>query len=145
MNKPTCHKCGSQSSIVLRRVINAGGATMVAWRCERCDTWTPSPAKWIRHDEAAQIIGGFSVDVIPIQEDYRIPCAICGRPGAQYHHFLPQVLSMHPEVLPDWSHWSGYGANLCQYHHDLWHDLVTPWMPGRGNSRLAARATIARN
>ena len=26
-------------------------------------------------------------------------------------------------------------APLCKYHHDLWHDLVTPWMPRRGNSR----------
>lgn len=139
MSKPACHECGSPANVKLRRVINAGGAILVAWRCEDCATWTPSPAKWLRHDEVKRIIGDrFTLDNIPIQEDYRIPCAVCGAMGAQYHHFLPQTLSEHPEVHPDWPAWDRHGANLCQYHHDLWHDLVTPWMPGRGNSRKAA-------
>jgi hypothetical protein len=136
MSKPACHNCGTSDNVLLRRIINAGGASMVAWRCTGCQTWTPSPAQWIKHETVKAIIGGrHTIDNIPIYEDYRIPCAICGAMGAQYHHWFPQVFKDHAEVSPEWGAWAGHGIELCQYHHDLWHDLVTPWMPGRGNSR----------
>lgn len=136
MNRPQCHKCSRTKYVKLRRVLNAGGATMIAWRCLDCNCWADNPVVWIKHDAAQDIIGSFySLEDIPVQEDFRIACDICGKPGAQLHHFFPQTFARHAEVFNDWPQWCKFSANLCQYHHDLWHDLVTPWMPGRGNSR----------
>lgn len=136
MTKPPCYNCGKTDNVLLRRVINTGGAVMVAWRCTACQTWALYPVQWIKHEAVKQIIGGkHSIDDIPIYEDYRTPCDVCGKMGAQLHHFFPQTFARHAEVFNDWPQWCKFSANLCQYHHDLWHDLVTPWMPGRGNSR----------
>jgi len=136
MTKPPCYKCAQPGNVFLRRVLNAGGATMIAWRCLECNCWAANPVAWIKHDTVKQIIGPTrSIDEIPVFEDYRIMCDICGKPGAQLHHFFPQTFARHAEVFSDWPQWCRFHANLCQYHHDLWHDLVTPWMPGRGNSR----------
>jgi len=135
MTRPVCHKCEQSSGVLLRRIFNSGGAIMIAWRCVECDCWTPSPVEWIKHETVKQIIKGHSIDEIPVIDDCRISCDICGKPGAQLHHFLPQMFARHEEIFPNWPQWCRFHANLCQYHHDLWHDLVTPWMPGRGNSR----------
>ena len=136
MTRPACHRCNKPEGVKLRRLINVGGATMIAWRCMDCDCWAESPMHWIKHETVREIIGQrFALDDIPVFEDYRSACDICGKPGAQLHHFLPQALAQHEEVFSDWRQWCKFQSYLCQYHHDLWHDLVTPWMPGRGNSR----------
>lgn len=135
MTKPVCPVCGKADQVLLRRTISAGGANMIAWRCTACQT-APNPGEWLKHDTVRKIIGSrYTLDDIPIWEDYRASCAICGQLGAQVHHFFPQMFSSHEEVKPAWGQWSTYTADLCQYHHDLWHDLVTPWMHGRGTSR----------
>lgn len=134
--RPPCHQCGNTDDVLLRRVLNAGGAAMIAWRCTGCDCWALSPVSWLKHETVRKIIGcNHNIDHIPIIEDYRLQCDVCGKYGAQLHHFMPQSLANHGEVAPSWYRWCTFSANLCQYHHDLWHDLVTPWMSGRGNSR----------
>lgn len=139
MQRPTCCKCGSSGHVLLRSVLNAGGARMIAWRCTACNCWAQQPVAWLKHDLVKASIGRHSIDEIPAVEDYRIVCDICGKPGAQLHHFFPQAFARHDEVSSDWPSWCRYCANLCDYHHNLWHDLVTPWMPGRGNSRQGKR------
>jgi len=91
----------------------------------------------LAHDTVTSILAQYraSIDALPIVADYRERCTVCGQPGAEYNHWMPQMLATLPEVRKEWKAWNGLGANLCKYHHDLWHDLVTPWMPGRGNSR----------
>ena len=110
---------------------------MYAWRCLKCDSWAANPTKWIKHDEMQKLAvkAGKPLDDVPVIEDYRQACIICGHSGAQYNHWMPQTLKEHPAVAPQWAQWDNLGAPLCQFHHDLWHDLVTPWMPGRGHSR----------
>ena len=138
MNKPACRQCGKTQRVRVRRIINAGGGAMFAWRCLECNTWAENPLRYLSHTAMTEIAAaiGKTLDDIPIQDDYRQSCVICGgRDGAENHHWMPQALNDHPEVAPQWAAWEQFGALLCKYHHDLWHDLVTPWMPGRGNSR----------
>jgi len=141
MQAPTCYRCGQLQAVKLRRIVNAAGASMVAWRCTDCDQWAENPPKWISHGLVQKAMARFgkTIDDLPAVADYSATCDICGRRGATCHHFLPQCLADHDEINGEWSAWSNFSANLCQYHHDLWHDLVTPWMPGRGNSRKGNR------
>ena len=37
MSKPPCHQCGKTDDVLLRRIVNVAGASMVAWRCIVCD------------------------------------------------------------------------------------------------------------
>jgi len=80
---------------------------------------------------------GKTVDDLPVVMDYRLavaPCVICGRPGTEVNHWMPQMLADDPEVKPEWDKWAQLNAPLCVTHHRLWHKKVTPWMHGFGRN-----------
>lgn len=140
MKPPKCVLCGPQSEVKLRRIVNAASVSMFAWYCLHCKSWVETPVRYFKHDVILPALAkqGAQADDIPIVADYRLQCQICGHVGAEYHHWLPQMFKEHPDITQQWPTWEQQGINLCKYHHDLWHDLVTPWMPGRGNSRKTA-------
>lgn len=136
--KPLCRHCHSDAEVKLRRQLMQNGTALVSWYCLACERWAEYGGNWIAHDKVAEILRpyGKTIAELPVVKDERIPCAICGRLGAEWHHWTPQsLLVVHPEFAPYAARWYEHGILLCKYDHDLWHDLVTPWMPGRGNSR----------
>jgi hypothetical protein len=64
---------------------------------------------------------------IPLVADYSAEntCVICGQPG-ETHHWAPQAMS--EQFGDDWFHWPV--CPLCQGHHRLWHQIVTPELTG---------------
>ena len=136
--RPPCPACAAP--MLLRKQIASNGAVQIGWYCMTCETWG-MPGQWVPHKEIAGQLafGGWTIENIPIVNDYRdVPCAICGKIGTEVHHWMPQKFKDHPDVEAEWQAWQAQTAPLCKYHHDLWHDLVTPWMPRRGNSRRKA-------
>ena len=135
MIRPACQSCNMP--MLLRKQIAGNGVKQVGWYCDACDTWE-RPVHWLPHSDVAQYLEAYqaTIDNIPTIRDYRdVPCAVCGKIGAEMHHWMPQKLNTHPDIKEEWSAWQSLQVPLCKYHHDLWHDLVTPWMSGRGNSR----------
>jgi len=55
------------------------------------------------------------------------PCARCGHPDTQLHHYFPQALARKVGENPD--DWPA--EYLCSRHHDLWQSTVTPGLTGR--------------
>lgn len=139
MTKPTCCRCGATgANIRLRRLICTNAISMISWYCKDCQEWAENPPKWIPHIFVDAHLRQYNLTIndIPIFKnhmDVAHACVICGEPAGEYHHWMPQMMSHRDDVLPDWPQWECQGAYLCKRHHDLWHDLVTPWMPGRGN------------
>lgn len=144
LRRPTCFRCqAADKRIVLRRNVTANGVSQIYWWCLECEQPAENASGWLPHVAVRAYLAqwGKSIDDIPIIADYRAgyPCVICGNTATEYHHYLPRMIAEHPEIKPQWPAWDAQGAYLCKYHHDLWHDLVTPDMPGRGNSRRSDR------
>lgn len=144
--KPACTKCGERRAVKLVRKISAGGQTFVAWFCHDCQRHATPPEYWLAHAQVERFLQYLAarypnkdyprtIDDIPLLNDYsgEQHCFICGRPGAQYHHLMPQAFRDHPDVAPDWPEWDKVGVFLCLHHHQVWHNLVAP---------LAALATV---
>ncbi len=128
-----CDYCGDER-VLLRRTISGSGIAMYFWLCAECQGHARRQNQWISHE----VIGEWvrrgrleSPEAVPIFTDYASTrtCTVCGRTGAEYHHWAPR--SMAAEFGDDWALWPG--DYLCKAHHDLWHEVVTPDMPGRGN------------
>jgi hypothetical protein len=134
-----CKRCSKSDKVLLRRQIAANGSTQWFYYCAACEQYA-EPGHWL---PAAMVIDaltqrGHVVDDVPILHNYTTgsqPCAVCGNQDTEYNHWLPQMLADKPDVRDEWAAWSQQGAYLCRRHHNLWHNLVTPWMPGRGVTR----------
>ncbi len=142
VNRPTeCPVCHAErDAVVLRRQTDAAGRAMIAWYCKSHAGWAGRTPKWLPHDNLAAYLTpkGKSIADVPLLTDHEAqnpPCVICSKTPSQYHHWLPRMFFEHPEIIQQVMAWDRLGGYLCQYHHDLWHDLVTPAMPGRGASR----------
>jgi hypothetical protein len=134
--RPLCHKCEQEKTVKLCRLKAANGTIMVNWYCTACNAYAEQPVKWISHPLVALILQpyGKTIDDLHMIQDYTgqaEPCVICGSPNTEYNHWMPQTLAEREPVKPEWSQWSRQGAYLCRLHHQLWHKLVTPWMPGQ--------------
>lgn len=94
----------------------------------------------IAHDKVNKFLAeyGKTIDDLQPITDYTTqsqPCVICGAPDTEFNHWLPQMFAERPEIKPEWDTWANVGAPLCRHHHALWHRIVTPYMPGIGQSR----------
>ena len=135
MIRPTCTSCNVP--MLLRKQIASNGTKQIGWYCVQCERWE-QPTRWLAHKDVTDCLRAYqaTIDNIPTVNDYRdVPCVVCGQIGTETHHWMPQKFNSHPDVEAEWPAWQSLQAPLCKYHHDLWHDLVTPWMPRRGNSR----------
>jgi hypothetical protein len=45
---------------------------------------------------------------------------------------MPQMFAERPGIAEDWPRWYNVSAYLCKHHHRIWHQTVTPYMPGLG-------------
>lgn len=132
--RPECRKCKQNKNVKLRRQYASNGATQIFWYCTSCDVKAES--KFVSKAQALVIMSRYELGVadIPLIEDYRsrFTCEVCGESGAEYHHWLPQCFA---EQVKDHSAWPA--SYLCKSCHDIWHELVTPYLPGRGRSKYA--------
>lgn len=137
-----CDYCGDDR-VSLRRTIAGNGSIMYFWYCAECRWHARKTDQWVGHAVIAEMVGvGLydSPEDIPIHVDYKseFRCEICGRHGAEYHHWAPR--SMARFFGDDWVRWPG--AYLCKAHHDLWHEVVTPYLHGR-RSKPRAQEVVA--
>lgn len=134
-DRPPCQKCQRVTTVKLRRQIMHSGGTQIFWHCISCNRSADS--KFISKQKACRILRPFgkTIEDLPIENDYReggAECEVCGAFGAEYHHWLPQCFA---EQVPNHSAWPA--SFLCKPCHDIWHELVTPYLPGRGHSEHA--------
>ena len=126
---------------MLRRKYASNGSERFFWYCPNCNRHANQRHYWISHKTIKRWQGEGrlpdNLEQIPVIADYRenVSCVVCGRPGAEYHHFAPQSLA--DFFGDDWHLWPT--AYLCRKHHDQWHDIVTFYLPGRRDHDLAQR------
>lgn len=135
MTRPYCRKCSKIENVKLRRQITQSGGTQIFWYCTSCEKKAES--KFVSKLDADRILKPFGKTYadLPVIDDYRVggeKCAVCGADGAEYHHWLPQCFANQVENHSAWP-----ASYLCKECHDIWHELVTPYLPGRGNTRYA--------
>lgn len=133
---PSCHRCKQADGVHLRYNICANGAEQYFWYCLRCECITPI-GRFIPHDviETFNLPAEFKTRAL--LNDYRehtdSRCCVCGAAGVELHHFAPRSLAAH--FGDEWHNWPT--AYLCVTHHRLWHEIVTPLMPGYRHTPLA--------
>lgn len=130
--RPRCERCNHIKPVVLRRNVASNGVNQFFWWCSNCEKPAIKGSKLIGHEVINHWINGgllrATVDDIPVVNDYSTKqfCEVCGVQGAEVHHFAPQALA---DLFGDnWYLWPV--AYLCKPHHDLWHSVVTFYMPG---------------
>jgi hypothetical protein len=125
-----CEYCQSEN-IEMRRAITSSGVTQYRWYCLGCGAIASKTRQNIPHwiIDIWHEAGKLPIDLldIPLASDYtaQAVCCVCGKAGAELHHFAPQMLSDY--FGGEWTQWPT--AYLCKYHHDLWHSIVTPCDP----------------
>ena len=73
---------------------------------------------------------------IPLLADYRVGrCEVCGDLGVEEHHWLPQCFS---NLVGNFHEWPT--GLLCPGCHEIWHEIVTHYMSGRGTTELGKKA-----
>lgn len=118
-----CQKCGQVRHVKLVRNVAANGISQVYWYCIAHN----GPAgQYISHDKLKA--GGIDIDDLPIIENYsnQAQCVVCGKLGAEYHHFAPKYLfGDAADSYPV--------APLCHEHHMHWHQIIDPqgWNGGK--------------
>lgn len=124
LKAPPCQHCHS-GQVKLRRLVASDGTSRISWWCLTCERWAQNPVTWIAHSLVKAELSRWkaSIEDIQVVGDYseQTPCVICGKPG-QWHHWAPQAMS--ERFGEDWFKWPC--AYLCEYHHQLWHCIVTP-------------------
>lgn len=110
-------------SAKLVRNITQSGVSQVYWYCILGSHAITKGGGFISHEKIKS--AGFDPDSLPVIENYsgNELCAVCQSPFTELHHFAPKHL-----FGTDADKWPT--AYLCKPHHDLWHELVTPNMPG---------------
>lgn len=122
-----CKKCSRKTLVKLVRTITASGISQVYWQCSSCKDNANGGAVYIKHEILKQ--NKVEIDDLPVVADYRRlenACVVCGALGAERHHWAPRYLfGDRAEEYPT--------AYLCNYHHMLWHRIVTPNMCEKKN------------
>ena len=120
-----CVKCDKNVSAKLVRLITANCISQVYWQCQDHMGGIDSPRKNIKHDVLAR--HDIDIDRLPIVENYseKFVCVVCGKIGAENHHWAPRYLF--GDECDSWPQ-----SDLCRGCHQRWHDLVTPGMCEHG-------------
>ena len=121
MAERNCNKCARPRNVRLVRNIAGNGTSQVYWYCT---FHSGAAGQFIQHEKIKE--QGIDIDRLPIIENYSeyFQCAVCGKLGAELHHWAPKHLfGDDAEAYPQ--------SYLCHHHHMRWHDLVTPDMNRR--------------
>lgn len=122
-----CQKCGT--SCTLARDTTDSGSIQVFWWCVHCWDYSGHEPRFIAHEYIKHTLKISIESLTPIErypQNQKPRCVVCGKVGAQLHHFGPRHL-----FGPDCEKWpTGY---LCDEHHTEWHSKVTPNMMKRLN------------
>ena len=115
----TCSQCGVYGKFNLAKRLNVSGTFMYFHRCESCQPRGPTiqpKEMWL----SKQWVREHLVDpktVPDVEGEQPIPtCAVCGCPGAEYHHWAPQA------IFEDADKWPV--SYLCRTCHRKWHDTM---------------------
>jgi hypothetical protein len=92
----------------------ANGSIQVRKLCHEC---------WQVFDSAVSK-KGLDLDALELYETgyFNPPCARCGNPHTEFHHYMPRSLARKAKVNPE--EWGG--VYLCDDCHNTWHRIVTP-------------------
>ena len=114
-----CWRCPSGTGHTLVRTRIADGSWQARKRCRGCGGLFDGPVsqKTIEMDVLDEYALGYK----------NPPCARCGHPDTQLHHYMPQTMACKAGINPD--DWPT--EYLCSTHHDQWHKLVTPGLVKR--------------
>jgi hypothetical protein len=123
-----CDRCQSEQQCKLVRNITASGISQVYWLCLECNNNIRRAGSkgglFLSHMSVRE--AHIDIESLPVINDYRdggTPCAVCGAPGTEYHHWAPRHLFEDADSWPT--------AYLCREHHSYWHNRVTPNMSKR--------------
>jgi hypothetical protein len=112
MSSKYCRHTGPQTIV---RTKIADGSWQVRSECDECHRLFGTAIKQDYLD--MESLSDYS------QECHNPPCARCGHPDTQLHHYFPQSLARKSGENPD--DWPT--EYLCSKHHfDVWHRIVTP-------------------
>lgn len=133
---PTCCHCNDSRSVRLRRQIESNGRTDFLWYCLSCGRRALRDQPFLSQTivkswhQAGKIK---NLEDIPLLKDMRgdYQCEVCGANEAEEHHWLPRAFT---DLVPNHDAWPT--SMLCKTCHDVWHEIVTPYLPGRGRSEL---------
>lgn len=115
-----CEKCNSDQPVRLVRIISQSGVSMVYWNCIKGNHAINKPVKYIPHVQIKS--AKIDLETLPVASNYsgHEVCAVCGSPYAERHHWAPRHLFQDADSWPQ--------DYLCDKHHKMWHDIVTPNM-----------------
>ena len=94
------------------------GEDHVWWRCDDCHINLLGPGYWVPHDYLTEhSVDVSTLEVIQDQRRRTPPCRVCGKRGAELHHWAPRHLfGAEADLWP-----TDY---LCKSCHQLWHHHV---------------------
>lgn len=137
-----CERCGAKNTAKIRRIVIANGASQYRWYCSACGKTIHTAIKNLKKKDVEWLLKPFiesgkikSLDDITIVRDNRnesTQCVVCGSMSGEYHHWLPQCFR---DIVPNFDDWPA--SQLCKPCHDFWHEIVTPYLNGRGKSEVA--------
>lgn len=111
-----CSRCQSSSNVLISKIVFANKSEHAIYWCYRCDRGAQGNGFYLPNHK-------FDMLKLPIARDYSLEsehCIVCGKQGAEYHHWAPRHLFEDAEQWP--------GDYLCPEHHKEWHAIVTPEM-----------------
>lgn len=116
-----CSKCKVNTNFLLHMQLMESGAKHFLWVCQTCNTRNPGGGPhFIAGDLIRSKLSENQIESLPvIMPDMSIRCAVCGKRGAELHHWGPRGI-----FGDDAGNWPK--DYLCKEHHDLWHLKVTP-------------------
>lgn len=123
-----CAKCG-HSKCTLVKTPKFDGSFQVWLKCDKCNKNFRGSAQFLKQ-------AGLDMDKIPVYDPNpakREKCVVrgCNNYDVQYHHFAPRHLFQMD--ADDWP-----VLPVCNFHHSLWHALVTPGMCDTDRLKRAA-------
>lgn len=137
---PRCEKCNASAFVKIAYDLDSAARYLFYWRCFGCKK-DVHPKSFLPHTTVREWLKGGSLGkkshflanhlINNNSGDYT--CDVCGTVGAERHHWVPQCLK---EFFDDYERWPQ--SYLCKKHHDLWHEVVTPYIPGRGTTDASA-------
>ena len=111
-----CPTCKTNTDQHVAKTFRVSGAEAFGWWCA-AGHFTPQAngGHWIKKEALAVYVDLATLPVIESTAEKR-PCARCGQPGTEDHHWAPQAL------FEDASEWPM--SPLCLRCHQRWHSIM---------------------